>query len=270
MNFTADEKLLSQKPESEVDTEAKWDAKAAQYNKSQKRQGLKDSYDVAELLHLKNQLIHGEVLDVGGGAGLYAIPFASYAKHVTITDISSNMLSFAKENAAEAGIHNLEYVKLDWEKASLKELDWEHHFDLVYASMCPAVKDGETLDKMIAASKKWCCVNRYIKMTDSLAETIENQLNYAEEFDPHNNRNRVQGIFNYLWEKGYEPEIEYYEETTEKLYTVDEAVKHYSKRFAEIAQKQNLDLEKIITDLAENNRLKVTKYKKLALVSWQV
>lgn len=270
MNFTSEEKLLNQKPDCEEDTEAKWDAKAAQYNKSQKRQGLKDSYDVAELMHQKKQLMHGAVLDVGGGAGLYAIPFASYAKNVTITDISSNMLSFAKENAAEAGLHNIEYVKLDWDQANLKEIGWESHYDLVFASMCPAIKDGESLNKMIGASKNWCCVNRYIKMKDSLAETIENRLNYTEEFDPHNNRNRVQGIFNYLWEKGYEPEIDYYEETTEKLYTVDEAVKHYGKRFDEIAKKQNIDLAEIITDLAENHRLKVTKFKKLALVSWQV
>lgn len=270
MNFTYDEKLLNQKLENKVDVEAKWDTKAAQYNASQKRQGLKDSHKVAEVMHQKKRLKYDEVLDVGGGAGLYAIPFASYAKSVTITDISSNMLSYAQENASDAGLSNLEYVKLDWDGANPKELGWENRFDLVFASMCPAIRDGESIEKMMVASKNWCCVSRSITKKDSLSERIENRLNYSEPFDPHNNRKIIKDIFNYLWEKGYEPEVDYFEETIEKLYTVDEATERYGKHFKKIAQEQNEDLREIISVMAENNCLKVIKYKKLALVSWQV
>jgi SAM-dependent methyltransferase len=262
LNFTA--------KETQLDAETMWDAKAEHYHISQKRQGMKDSYQIAEMLHKKKQLMEGTVLDVGGGVGLYAIPFATYAKSVTITDLSAKMLAYAKENADDAGLCNLEFVKLDWDQANFKNLGWEKQFDLVFASMCPAIRDGESIDKMIAASKNWCCINRFIKMKDSVAERIEAILNYSEPFDPHNNRNRVQTIFNYLWEKGFEPEIDYFEETTETFHTLEEATKHYGRRFATVAENQHVDLREIISNLAENNRLKVLRNKKLALISWQV
>lgn len=270
MKGLSDEIALKQKSEISMDAEKKWDAKAAQYNASQKRQGLDDSYNVAEMLHQKRRLMNGAVLDVGGGTGLYAIPFARYSQSVTVTDLSANMLSFAKENAMESGLHNLEYIKLDWNKASLEELGWKDHYDLVYSAMCPAIRSGESIDKMIATSKNWCCVNRFVRMKDTAAERIAKILQYSKPYDPHNNRQRVQEIFNDLWEKGYEPEIDYYEETTEKTYTVDEALDYYGKRFNDIALSKNKELKTIISDLSENNYLTVNRYKKLAFVSWQV
>lgn len=270
MKLSLEESARKQKAEDCEDAEKKWDDKAAMYNASQKRQGLDDSTKMAEMLHEKQRLMKGNVLDVGGGTGLYAIPFASYAKSVTITDLSANMLSYAKENALNAGLHNLEYVKLDWNQANLEELGWKNRFDLVYSAMCPAIRSGESIDQMITASKNWCCVNRFVKMKDSVAERIEEILHYSKPYDPHNNRQRVQEIFNDLWEKGYEPEIDYYEESTEKIYTVDEAAAYYGKRFNNIAQSMNKNLREIISDISENNHLTANKYKKLAFVSWQV
>ena len=270
MKVSSEASILNQQADDYYDAEKKWDVKAAQYNASQKRQGLDDSNKMAEMLHQKQRLMKGAVLDVGGGTGLYAIPFASYAKSVTVTDLSTNMLSYAKENAIDAGLNNLEYVKLDWNKANLEEMGWKNHFDLVYSAMCPAIRSGESVDKMIAASKNWCCVNRFVRMKDSATDSIEKISHYSKPYDPHNNRQRIQEIFNYLWEKGYEPEIDYYEETVEKLYTVDEAAAYYGKRFNDIAQSANKDLREIISDLSENNHLTVNRYKKLAFVSWQV
>lgn len=264
------ESPANQHLEKQDDPEAMWDAMAAQYNVSQKEQGMMDSQKVAEILHHKKRLMNGEVLDVGGGAGLYAIPFAHYAKKVTITDISANMLFYAKENANAAGLDNLEYTKLDWDKVNLKDLGWENHFDLVFASMCPAIREGESINKMINASKNWCCINRIIKMKDSAAEKIAVLLKISERFEPHNNRERIQSLFNYLWEKGFAPELDYYEETSERFYTVDEAASHYERRFYKIAEERKINLRDVIAAMAENNRLQVIRYKKHCLLSWQI
>ena len=267
MSNSSYEKLLDKSANKHLGVESMWDAMAAQYNVSQNQQGMMDSQKIAEILHQKKCLMKNEVLDVGGGAGLYAIPFAGYAKQITITDISSNMLSYANENAKAAGFSNLKYIKLDWDKVNLKELGWEDHFDLVFSSMCPAIRAGEGIDKMIAASKNWCCINRIIQIKDSVSEKIEGLLNLSKEAETHYNRGKVPAIFNYLWENGYEPEIEYYEETTEKLLTVENSVNIYRKRFNKIAEEKKVNLRELIAGFAENNQLKVIRYKKQALLT---
>lgn len=256
--------------ENHVDAEARWDAKAEHYNASQNWQGIDDAKRVAEMLHETKGLLAGEILDVGGGTGLYAIPFAAYAKSVTVADLSAKMLAYAKENAENKGLYNLEYVKLDWDKADLKRLGWEHRFDLVFASMCPAVNSSEGLAKMTAASKKWCCVSRYIQMENSVSERLKKALNLPTHKDSHSNRHIVQNFFNDLWEKGFDPEIRYFEETTENVYSLDEAVQYYGERYYEAAKERNLNLRQILAEMAEDGRLQETRYKKLALILWQV
>lgn len=270
MSKISDDQRYKLYEEHQMDSEAIWDAMAENYNSSQNSQGMQDSCRVAEFMHQKKRLMNDEVLDVGGGAGLYAIPLAKYAKMVTITDISSNMLTYAKENADAAGLKNVNYIKLDWEKANLKELGWENRFDLVFASMCPAIREGGSIDKMMTASKNWCSINRIIKMKDSVAEKIVRKIKPSEQSESHNNREKTQRIFNYLWEKGYEPEMDYFEETTEKIFTVEEALIHYRKHFESISENQRINLKEIISDIAEGNTLKTVRYKKLALLSWQV
>lgn len=69
----------------------------------------------------------------------YALPLARKAKHITLTDISENMLKLAKENAEQNGIQNIAFKKLE-EKAALSSLGWERMFDLAFAAMCPAIR----------------------------------------------------------------------------------------------------------------------------------
>ena len=270
MNNNRDKKMRDQTLESKEELEKMWDHKAHRFNKNQYRQGQRLALKVKELLNHKRRLTNQEVLDVGGGTGLYAIPFASIAKNVTITDLSTNMLMYAKENADKENCRNLQFVKLDWKNANLKELQWENRFDLVYASMCPAIKSNESLEKMIAASKNWCCVNRIIETKDHVTEKLTTLLGPSNAYDPQNDRELTQTIFNYLWENGYEPELDYIKETTEKSYTIEEAVGHYGKSYAGLAQEQNVDLREVISSLGEYNQLKVLSHQKLALLSWQV
>ncbi len=270
MNSNNDEKMRDQTLDSKEELEKMWDIKAHRFNKNQYRQNQRLAQKVKEHLHQKRRLTNHEVLDVGGGTGVYAIPFASIAKNVTITDLSTNMLTYAKENADKESCRNLQYVKLDWDNANPKELKWENRFDLVFASMCPAIKSNESIEKMIAASKNWCCVNRIIETKDHVTEKLTTILGPTNAYDPQNDRKLTQTIFNYLWEKGYEPELDYIEEKTEKSYTIDEAVGHYGKSYAGLAKAQNVDLRDVISSLGENNHVRVLSHQKLALLSWRV
>ena len=57
------------------------------------------------------------VLDVGGGAGRYALPLATRTKHVTVVEPSEDSVEMLKTRAAEASITNITAVNERWEDA---------------------------------------------------------------------------------------------------------------------------------------------------------
>ena len=64
-----------------------------------------------------------EVLDVGGGAGRYALPLATRAKRVTVIDHSEDSLELLNSRADEAGITNITVVNEPWEDAHAQQAD---------------------------------------------------------------------------------------------------------------------------------------------------
>lgn len=83
------------------------------------------------------------VLDLGCGSGAYTIRIAEKAKKVTALDLSEGMLDAVKKSAEERGLTNIEYVNADWEAYEPGD-----KFDLIFASLTPAVKDEASVDKM--------------------------------------------------------------------------------------------------------------------------
>ena len=64
-----------------------------------------------------------EVLDVGGGAGRYALPLATRAKHVTVIDPSAESLDLLKTRVSELGFTNVTAVEERWEDAEVPSAD---------------------------------------------------------------------------------------------------------------------------------------------------
>ena len=64
-----------------------------------------------------------EVLDVGGGAGRFALPLATRAERVTVVDPSADSIDLLKERAAEAGITNVTTINEQWEDANVPAAD---------------------------------------------------------------------------------------------------------------------------------------------------
>ena len=64
-----------------------------------------------------------EVLDVGGGAGRFALPLATRAKGVTVIDASAESLDLLRSRATEFGITNVTAVHERWEDAEVPTAD---------------------------------------------------------------------------------------------------------------------------------------------------
>ena len=64
-----------------------------------------------------------EVLDVGGGAGRFALPLARRAKRVTVIDSSAESLDLLKSRTTEFGFTNVTAVHERWEDAEVPTAD---------------------------------------------------------------------------------------------------------------------------------------------------
>jgi len=263
------EAMLKKHPGGGKSAEASWDSRAKTFGMQQKLHGMDNSGEVTSFLLKKGLLEGADVLDVGGGTGRYAIPFAAHAREVTVTDISAQMLECTKENAEAAGRSNLRYEKLNWEEAELRALGWEKRFGLVFASMCPAVRSKAGIDKMSAASGGWCHINQLIEMTDNISRKLAQELEVEKQYDPHNDRDALQGTFNLLWLKGYEPEIAYLREAGQQLLTVDEALSRYSRRFGAAAELKGADLKRLLEGYSQGGRVAVDNGTTLAMLLWK-
>lgn len=64
-----------------------------------------------------------DVLDVGGGAGRYALPLATRARRVTVVEPSEDAVALLTERAAEAGLRNITVISEPWEEAEAPMAD---------------------------------------------------------------------------------------------------------------------------------------------------
>ena len=78
-----------------------------------------------EALNVISELAAGSrsLLDVGGGAGRFAVAIALAGKAATVVDPSDAMLEQLREAAAEAGADNVSAVRAEWESAEVEPAD---------------------------------------------------------------------------------------------------------------------------------------------------
>lgn len=98
-----------------------WDQRAAGF-----RQGVAGrTGETDEVLAVMERFLTPDttVLDVGAGVGRYAVPLTQRVKQVTAVEPSSGMREFMSQDAAAAGVKNLEVVAESWEDATVQPVD---------------------------------------------------------------------------------------------------------------------------------------------------
>ncbi|HUL62207.1 MAG TPA: methyltransferase domain-containing protein [Methanocella sp.] len=130
-----------------------WDGIATQCRAGDARPRGLEREIVRHMRQLRMLAPGDRVLDIGCGAGTFALPFARVAAAVTGIDPSEAMLSRTRRAAAREGIDSLSMIRTTWEEYD-PPVDG---FDLVFAAFCPGIYDGRTLLKMERASARSCC-----------------------------------------------------------------------------------------------------------------
>ncbi|QGG49056.1 class I SAM-dependent methyltransferase [Heliorestis convoluta] len=252
------------------DAEAFWDTRAEQFYRSTQKSGKNQIESLMKFLLERNLLQESSsLLDVGCGTGRHALAYAKKVRAVVGTDISAGMLDYAQKSSREEDIKNLQFVKLDWQQADLKLLQWTKRFDFVFSSMCPAIESKESLLKMSEASKGYCLINRFVQRKDEVGDRLREHLQVDAHNDPHNKREKALAIFNELWSLGYYPEITYLDAQEELFFTAKEAVAHYTMRLGTITAAQQEEMENFFQKEAEKGMIHLRPSSKAAWILWK-
>lgn len=249
-----------------------WDLRASEFNKKVNKKN--NTAELTQYLLSKGALHkNANILDIGCGAGKYIIPFAKMARSVTGLDISPNMIEFAAENAKKEQLQNVQLKVLPWQQLEVAQKGWENRFDLVFASMSPAVNSAETLQKMTEASKKHCFLSGFVYRKDSVKDELVKQLTGKESNDYHHKK--IYHAFNILWHEGIYPEVSYKDASWTRQLPVEEAKKIYTMSLQNMAilEDQNEELEEkvatFIDNKSRNGYLEETIESKIAWLFWE-
>jgi len=97
----------------------------------------------------------GTVLDVGAGAGAFAIPLAAMSRHVTAVEPSSAQVSQLTAAIERAQVANIDIVENPWEDTDIDTLG---SYDLVLAVHSFQMKDIAASLKRMCAAASQCVV----------------------------------------------------------------------------------------------------------------
>jgi SAM-dependent methyltransferase len=140
------------------------------------------------------------VLDVGGGAGRYALPLALQAKQVTVVDPSPSMLEALGRSCDEAGIANVTAVEANWEDADVAAHDVVFCANVVYgvAAIEPFVR------KMEASATDRVAIVLFMDAPLSRMSPIWEAVHGEKRVDMPG----LPELLHVLWEMGIYPNVE--------------------------------------------------------------
>ncbi|AFV01782.1 methyltransferase [Dehalobacter sp. UNSWDHB] len=228
---------------------------------------------IIELLTVERMLREDStVLDIGCGPGRFAAEFARKAKSVTGVDISTKMLRTARDYVAAQELQNVDFIEMDWLQDDLSARLWKQKFSLVTAIMSPGIGSRESLEKMIAASSRYCFLSHFIERHDPISDELKRRFLPPHKEDVYGNKG-LYCCFNILWLKKLYPEITYIETARESVRTLDEANRHYITRLGmktDLTDEQKADIRNYIQSKEKNGLIRETVTGKIACIYWRV
>ncbi len=179
-----------------------WDKSADMYNRMAR---MEKSYTLNQI-NAFDTAKTDTVLDIGCGPGRIAVPMAQRARSVTALDSSEKMLACCKQNAAEAGVTNLDARLLDWKDVELGK-DIEQH-DIVIACRSPGMED---IAKISSFARKYVVVIAWANAPNipTIIGDLFKGIDEARKGPPMRMDRRLgyNVTYNIVYDAGYDPNI---------------------------------------------------------------
>jgi len=142
------------------------------------------------------------LLDVGGGAGRFALSLALRCKHVTVVEPSPSMGETLRHLAAEAGIENITIVARRWEEAEVEPADVVLSAHVIYS-----LEDiGPFVVKLAQHARQKVCMPTFMRPPRARYAPFWSRV-YGE------NKQELPGaaeLMQVLWELDIYPNLEMY------------------------------------------------------------
>lgn len=243
-----------------------WDAMADHYKEKELPQK-EDKF--IQLLERKDILTKkSKVLDIGCGTGKYSMSVAQKAESVTGIDLSPKMIEYGREILKKNNVSNVQLICDDWQEIDLKSVGLENAFDLTFAHMTPAISDAVSFQKMIDASSRYCALCKPTKRTDSVSD----KLRQIAGIEKNNCDEEFMYMFDYIWQSGYLPLIEYDNQHWHTQRELKEAKKVYINRIAgykDIDDALMRELEGYLKDIAKDDIVTEDIDTTVAIIYWE-
>lgn len=158
-----------------VDPARAFDQKANSFNeKSFSEEGRRRSRRILSWIEGQGvRLGSASVLDIGAASGVFSVPFAERGARVTAVESSLPLVELLRENIAAFADNRVKVVPEPFEAIDVQARGWNEAFDLVFVSMCPVIRDWESVEKVLGCARKFCYLSLPASATElSLANEI--------------------------------------------------------------------------------------------------
>lgn len=191
------------------------------------------------------------LLDIGCGTGSFSIPLALKKASITALDISYDMLRIVHDKSVKHSVTS--YVTLQHE-------NWNtflptQTFDIVLASMTPAISSEHDIESMIHLTKS---LGIFVGWKTYHNNTLLDLLLIAHHApDHHSNQSvEVKEFLHTLEKASISYNVHYFQTTWKRIYTYEEAKDYAFKQLLNrkiFPNKEKIDA--ILYDIMEDNRI---------------
>lgn len=141
------------------------------------------------------------VLDIGAASGGFSIPFTQRGAQVTAIEPNLPFARILEENNRKWAEGRINIIKDVFEEVETEKEEWKKAFDIVFVSMCPAIVDWESVEKVLSCARKFCYISlsagpREHSLTNEILPLLKHPYN-----KPHNSE--MIYLMQLLYLKGY-------------------------------------------------------------------
>ncbi len=160
-----------------------------------------------------------DVIDIACGTGTYAVRMAPYCRSVSCLDISGKMLEKLSTKTTDAGIDNIEIKNQDWHSYSP-----DRKFDLVFCSMSPLMRSMDNIDRFLDLSQRYVAIVTWAGIRENLVLSELGTKFIGRKPGKHTSDMNV--IFNFLYSRGFAPELRFFRGCWEKTRSVEKQIRN--------------------------------------------